>query len=67
MILVKDKLKKAGKTTSDYLSYLEDDRRNLDLSHLSGDLIEIDANHGSAKNMKIHPDLMDNFNKFLKE
>ena len=66
MISVRKQLEKAGKTTADYLNWLEDDRRNHDLN-LTGNKIEIDANHGSAKNIKIHPDLMDNFNKFVNE
>lgn len=65
MIPVRKQLEKAGKTTVDYLNWLEDDRRSHGLEHLSGDLIVINPNSGSAKKIKIHPDLMDNFNEFL--
>ncbi len=68
MILIKDKLKEVNKTTSDYLNWLEDGRKEHNLEHLAGkNIIDIDANNGSSKYISIHPDLMDNLNKFLKE
>jgi hypothetical protein len=67
MINIKNQLKSAGKKTADYLLWLEDDRRNHDLSHLSGDLVVTEQNGGSANEISIDERLLPNFNKFLKE
>jgi hypothetical protein len=67
MINIKLKLEKAGKTTSDYLNYLEDGRYNHGLLGYEGKTMVItEQNGGSANEISIHPDLMDNFNEFLK-
>ena len=67
MILVKDKLKEANKTTLDYLNWLEDGRKDHKLDHLSGNLIVTEKNGGSANSILIAPELMDNFEEFLNE
>ena len=68
MKFVGDLLDKAGKTTFDFLSFLEDGRFNHNLSHLKGkDVVETKQNGGSAKEIHIHEDLMPVLNKFIKE
>jgi hypothetical protein len=66
MIPIRKQLKQAGKTTLDYLNWIEDDRRNHNLPDFNGKTMVItEQNGGSANQIKIHPDLMDNFNEFL--
>jgi len=67
MIKIKAKLKKANKTTAQYLAWLEDSRRNHELSHLSGNMIITEQNGGSANEILIDERLMDNFEQFIKE
>ena len=67
MILIKNRLKEANKTTLDYLNWLEDGRKDHKLSNLSGNLIITEQNGGSANSILIAPELMDNFELFLKE
>ena len=67
MIYIKPQLTAKNLQASDFINYLNDDRRNLNLEHFSGrDMIRVDSNHGSGGHIYIDEELMPVFDKFLK-
>lgn len=68
MIYKKPELDKIGKHASDFLNYICDERRDLDLhGHEGQELIIIDSNSGSGGKIYIDKVLEPIFNKFVSE
>jgi len=68
VIYARDILKKAGKTTMQFLSWLEDSRYNHKIDSLKGiDAIITKRNGGSANEIYIHEDLEEKLNEFINQ
>lgn len=65
MIYIKPRLQKIGKHASDFLNYLNDDRRNLNLEQFAGrNMIRIDSNSGSGGHIYIEKELLPIFEEY---
>jgi len=66
MIYVKDILKKAGKTTKEFLAWLEDARYDHKIEGLEGiTAIRTERNGGSANEIYIHEALEEKLKEFV--
>ena len=68
MIYAKPLLAKVGKRASDFLFWLNDERKNHNLEKFKGrDMIKLERNGGGGSEIHIHCDLKYKLDEFIEE